>query len=279
MTRVASLAALALCGCFSRPDYLGGDGGTGGDATTSDAPCTLGGWGPLVELTEFRGHVTGEPTITNDRKLMLWSLQTGFSPAVWTVNIATRDTTNEPFAPEPQQVDLDSAELPSDPDPAITDDGLTVVFRGGIAGAPKIRQATRSSHTAPWQAIPVTTLDSADPASLDVSADGLTVYWATGSKVLYSATRSSPTTDDFVIGASLAQNVRWPSISGDELTVYYLSDSDEIWQMTRGAKTSAFSNPMLVLAGGKDPDVTSDGTAIVVGAGGTSISISERTCE
>ncbi len=277
--------AIALCsGCFSKPSFSGGGGdddgvpdapGDGRDAP----PCTLGSWSTLTPISEVMYKVTGEPTITRDRLLLYWSFQEGPS---WEIHHAERATPTGTFVVD-ENPTIEVGGVNIDPDPAITDDGLTVIYRAGNSSTPEIWQATRGSRTdTTWNKMKLTSLASARPESLEVSADGKTVYWAVGGQDLYSATRSTSTSDDFGPTKNIASGIRWPSISGDQLTLYYLKmgTTNDVWQMTRDTASSAFGNPTSVFAGGgKDPDVTSDGTAIVVGdLSSTGISFAERSC-
>ncbi len=271
---VGLVVALA-CGCFGKPGFTErSDASSGDDDAAMDAPCARR-WQPAVTIPELTGLVTGEPTITGDRRIMMWARQTQ-AAFEWEIRWADRASVTDAFGPYPTEPFASGG--PVDPDPSITDDGLLVLFRSGTPS--RLFQAIRPDRLTTWLAGPVAGGPDLDVTSLDISADGLTAYYTDGTD-LYSVSRATRSAAFGTPGPRLAQNVRFPAISGDELTIYYTTGGGGVYSKQRTSKTAAFPNtaPTTVYTDGKDPDVTADGTTLVLGKDGTGAGMAAFACD
>jgi hypothetical protein len=219
------------------------------------------------------GTVTGEPTITGDLKQVFWTYQGTPNWEIWWADRAqpSADFMNHGAAP------MLDATNGVDPDASITDDGLTIIYRvGANEGAAHLREATRTqtnmSFDAPHDLAGVATLGV---TALDVSGDGLTLYYNVGMDLRY-ATRANRGAS-FTPKGSIGNNFPFPSISGDQLTLYYQEATTR--STTRSSTTSAFTAGQDVFTDPDlhEPEVTQDDTTMVIAtrAGGT-IAISTR---
>jgi hypothetical protein len=276
--RFVLLVAVLCAGCFSKPGFSertdarsGDDGAT--DAPT-DAPCERHWQSPQI-IPELSGNVTGEPTITGDLKTMMWALQ--ISGSTWEIRWAERASVTAPFTIKPGEPFASMSMF--DADPSITDDGLLVVYRSGSLSVPRISQATRPDRNSAWSLAAAPGAPNITVSALDVSGDGLTVYYTDTSNALFSISRP---TRSGTFGSSigpLAAGTTFPAISGDELTVFYVSGTTAISSRIRGTKGAAFPTAGTAVASGYDPDVTADGLTMVVGVGGTGAGLSTFRCD
>lgn len=291
MHRVWVLAAALCAGCFSKPGFSGGGGnGDGGiDATDGstdgtgdgsiDAPPCTGAWATPVAVVGLENDVTGEPTATGDLEELYWAYQNG---AAWKIHWGSviqpgsLSYTNRGRAP------FHTVDDGIDQDPSITDDGLLLVYRVGTGEQfARLKQVTRPDRTTGWSApAEVPGLSSIVPFGLDISGDGLTLYYNVGQTLKY-ATRANRV-DPFVeqpgnIGSSLL----FPAISGDQLTIYVTTNFMGVDMATRMNRISAFGTKSPVFSAMElhDPDVTADGKTMVMGTDtNNTIAISRRMC-
>jgi hypothetical protein len=283
MYRVWVLAAALCAGCFSKPGFSGGggdgDGGIDGniDSGTGSMPCTGTTWPSPVNVMGLDNQVTGEPTITGDLKEIYWSHQS----AGWKIEWAKRTLVTSGFTTQGVVAFDPGAAI--DQDPSITDDGLMMIYRVGLDEPDaRMKQVTRLNRVpgTPWSApIDVPGLAAATVTSLDLSGDGLTLYYTRG-LTLHFATRNTRmdmfTEQPQILGAGIV----FPAISGDELSLYYMSNN-LIHVATRGDKLSAFGTGMPVFNDPKlkDADITADGKTMVIATDNSyTIAISQRTC-
>lgn len=279
LTRIA-FASIVLAGCLATPARPRDDAAVADaqrDGAGDSAACA-GAWTTPTPLTELTNLVTGEPTITGDKLQLFWSVQN--SATSWEIHWASRDAVTDIFSDRGTLPIIDN---PSgiDQDPSISDDGLVLMYRVGAneQGA-ELHEVTRSAATDAWgNPATLAGLTTVTPASLDLSADGLTVYYVT-SQTLRSATRGSRTAAFTQNGVSLGTMFRFPAISGDELTLYYeVGTSGSIYRTVRGSTTSAFPAGSVLFNDTNlhDVDVTADETTLVVATrDGNTIAISTR---
>jgi hypothetical protein len=293
MHRVWVLAAALSAGCFSKPGFSGsggdGDGGPGdgvADSTTDgttdssiDAPppCTTA-WPTPMAVSGLTSDVSGEPTVTGDLKELYWTYQDGQVYELRWAEVSDLPMLAYTYK-DRTSFDTDAG---VDRDPSITDDGLLLVYRVGMsevtARMEQVERANRMSAWGPPSAVPG--LGSIVPSTLDISGDGLTIYYNEG-QTLRHATRSSRTASFVVQPAQLGTNLQFPAISGDELTIYVTTNFMGVDTATRPNKGSAFGGKSAVFTDSmlKDPDVTADGKAMVVATrAGNTIAISRRMC-
>jgi hypothetical protein len=267
------LAAVLCAGCFSKPGF-GGGGGTGDGGTGDGGTCT-GAWSTPEPITALNNQVTGEPTITGDKLQVYWHVQN--TPTSQEIHWASRESASEDFTDRGTVSGLDGA-TGIDTDPSISDDGLVLVYRiGANEQAAGFREVTRTAADLAWGAPhSLAGLNTIVPASLDLSGDGLTLYYNV-SQTLYSATRPTRGAAFTQSTTTLGTNRRFPAISGDELTLYY--ETPAITSATRSAKTVAFpaGTAFYTDTDLHDVDVTQDGKTLVVAThAGETIAIATR---
>lgn len=268
----------ALCGgCFAKPGFSGGDGGTsGGDGSGgdggggSDAPACTGAWGAPVRLTEFDNKVTGEPTMTRDRKHVYFAKQE--SGSHWEIHSATRSATDVPFlVTSAPQFDVGGSTY--DQDPAVTDDNQLVVF---------IQSTSHFVAQVRWDGTGWLSEGAlmASVTSLDISPDGLTLYYATSGKELFATKRASRMVPFTTSATPIASDILFPSVTGDGLTLYSVEGvpGTGIEVRTRTTTTDAFGPPTRLFDNAVDPDVTSDDSAMVVSVNHTTLGLATRAC-
>jgi hypothetical protein len=250
-----------------------------GDGVPSDAACVLSGFSGLVPLAEFDGVSADEPTLRADQLEMLF---THYNTGVFELWYADRSDTASPFSIH-GRVSFDAGHSDSE-DPALSADGLLVVFRDGNTYF--MKYATRATKTSPWSnALPLPGLETTTADSgLDLSPDGKTVWFA-DSSVLHVAHRTSVTGSFGLDSAQQGAPLEFPTVSADGREIF-LDDptplSDQLIEYTRtnlgvpfgAAPTVTFPGPNAPY----DPDLTPDGMTIVV-ATGNGISIAHRFCQ
>ena len=273
------MAIVLGSGCFEKPANLTNrtaDAATDG-AGAADAPAALCDvpFSPMVPLRlgELDGAATGEPTITGDGLDLYWMLQT--SGSNYEIHHADRAavgnsfTTRGRFTPAPIEA--------TDQDPSISADGDLLVYRGQPGAAPKAYFLTRTAGTWSTPAL-LPGLEAEVVSSLDLSPDGLTLYFNNGSNNLRRATSASRGAPFVVDPTGLGANFSFAAVSADGREVYYASsggisrvlrpDTAFGWQM---------SSMTQVLTEGFDPELSPDGESLYV-ANGIGISVATRDC-
>ncbi len=274
---VSGLVALVCCGCLSKPGFSGGDGGTGSEDApsdgTSDGACTPV-WGAPVVQSEFNNKITGEPTITSDLRHLYFAKQLGAMQ--WEIHSATRSSTATSFSVTSSQL-FGAPVSTYDQDPAVTDDNELVVF---IAGSPpKVSQARWNGSS--W--VIELALDLA-VATLDVSPDGLTLYYAVSGGDLFETKRMSRGVPFTASATTIASGVLFPAVTGDGLTLYAVdgtSPGTGIAVRTRPSTTDTFGGATAAVhlfSGWVDPDVTADGKTLVLSKSGTMLGVATLAC-
>lgn len=276
-------AALLGAGCFGKPGFSGSpsdaktDGGGGGDDAGGDGPIPdgcAGGWSAPAIRHELDGLVGGEPTITADLKTLYFSKQ--LTANSWQIHWADRGDASSAFTSR-GRAPFDTVGSAFDQDPAVTDDGQMVIFREGPSGA--IKQAVFTNPG--WNVTNVPGLDALAPTSLELSGDGLTLYWSTNG-TLHVGKRGVRTAAFVEDGSAFGTGIHWPTVTADGMHLYYtmLPNTYGVYEATRTSQTSAFSGATMLLGSGyHDPDVTSDGAVMIVGErASTTIAILRRDC-
>jgi hypothetical protein len=158
-----------------------------------------------------------------------------------------------------------------DTDPAITADGLLLVFKSdrGTSGVPQAYQATRSGLATTFTTpVLVPGLEGEDVYGLDVSPDGLTIYWDDGARLL-SAGRADRNSKFNQFQTLTLDRASFPSVSGDGLELYY--NAAGVVRRTRADTSQPFTQqPVQIDAGGADADLVADGSALVLTGGPSS---------
>jgi hypothetical protein len=161
-------------------------------------------------------------------------------------------------------------------DPALTRDGLVMLFLHDD----QIREVRRTSVEAEFPAVPSTPQGLQRAGGLDVSPDGLTVYYDDGER-LHVITRAS--LDSVFTGATeLGFAGRFPSISPDEREIYY-NTQDGIVRRRRASPPEPFGDEEFVIEGatgpldGFDAEISPDNTRLYF-AGADTLWFTTRVC-
>jgi Tol biopolymer transport system component len=248
--RMGILLALAACGPSSAADK---------DAH-GDAPGCAGMDFVLGERLD--GVVAGghDPSATGSA-LELWFSRTGIVPT-YDLAAATRGSETATFD---TQVDFAQNSSAVDRDPALTADGLDLVFisdRDGTLAAYEARRASKTDAFSPATKFPITGVDH----GVELSADGLTLYYADDRRDLRAVHRSDRNSPFGGASEILAQNIEQPTVTADELELYYSrSDSLQTFRRTRRNAMAPFDdNEKMVFADAVEADVTPDGQRLYV---------------
>ena len=228
----------------------------------------MGAWGQPVQVPEFNNKITGEPTITSDLLHVYFAKQ--LADTSWEIHSASRGTPSENFAVTTAAAF--GTPSPVDQDPAVTDDNQLVAF----VGSNIVSQATWTGSS--WSIGPALNLAV---STLDISPDGMTLYYALGGRDLYATTRTDRAAPFSPATTIIASDVRFPSVTGDGLTLYAVDGSGSgtgISVRTRTSTTSAFGTATHLFDNVVDPDVTRDGNTMVVSMNSTTMGIATRSC-
>lgn len=266
MRRLAAALCVFAAGCdalfgldplAARPDASSG-------AVDAELPADVGPacvFGPRELVYGGGAH---DPTLSADRKELFYAFDIGSGYDIYR---SLRSDTTLPFTANAIVSELSSNS--DDSDPALTGDGLMIVFISERSGTgPRAYQATRSSRTAAFSAPqPVPGLENTAVHGIDVSPDGLTIYYDTGTK-LVAAKRTARDQPAVVLQDLSVDVTSYPSVSGDGLALYY--NGRGVMRRTRASTSATFvpATEMTVDDGGADADVLPDGSAIVF-TGGT----------
>jgi Tol biopolymer transport system component len=187
------------------------------------------------------------------------------------------------FTGAPALAAFDSLGNKRDADPSLTGDGLRLLFVSERNGTPEIFEVTRDSIDAEFgmpSAIPAPPADNGY-AGLDVSDDGMRLYFCNFEGDLWTAVRTS-FSEPFTQRQQLATRLAvFPSISPDQRELYFNPPGGDktLWRVVRGSADEAFdfSTAVKLRNEGYDPDLSADGTTMIVGVGG-GLSIMQRPC-
>lgn len=263
-------------------DLQHGDGGTGAmaDATTDarpDGPTVFPACSTFAQRQNLQMGLSGshDPQLSRDRLELFTARQ---ASATFDLYRSTRTDTTTQFGVGLPITELDDS-VADDTDPALTDDGLMIVFLSNRAGSGfRAYQATRSlvggQFTVP-NPLPGLMVQPMD--GMDLSADGLTIYFHVGT-MLYQAIRDSRD-NPFGTPQALGNFGAFPSMSPDKLAIYYNASTGGLVRRTRIAPSDGFNGTEeSVDGGGSDGDMVSDGTAIVLTTGANSDIVVIREC-
>ncbi|MBL0220359.1 MAG: hypothetical protein IPQ07_41630 [Myxococcales bacterium] len=163
-----------------------------------------------------------------------------------------------------------------DADPSITDDGTLMILRINNAGDPIFVQSKNTGGT--WSpVVDVAGLTGIHPSSLDLSGDGLTLYYNDMANNLHVATRGDLASAFVDSGGTFGAGFSFPTISADGLLMFYSNGIGGTSRATRPTTTDSFTSVGEELANYKDPDLTQDGTTLVV-AKDQKIHVATRAC-
>ena len=278
MYRGGLVVTALICGCFGKPGFSGvpsdahGGGADGADDDANPDACT-GAWGAPIVRHELDNMVTGEPTITADLLNVYYAKQ--LAGASWQIHWASRSDQMSVFVPR-GQAPFDPGSM-VDQDPSITSDGMDIIFRATQQG---VIQEAKYEGTS-WNRTAVFGLEGLAPDTLDLSGDGLTIYYNVGA-ALHIAHRTTRTAMFIEASGTWGSDLHWPAVTGDGKHLYYtmLPSTYGVYEATRPSAATNFTAIGMVLGTNyDDADVTDDGAVMVVGERtGTTLAMLRRTC-
>ena len=263
-------------------DLQHGDGGTDAmaDATSDarrDGPAVFPPCAAFAQRQNLQNGLSGshDPQLSRDRLELFTARQ---ASATFDLYRSTRSDTATQFGIGLPITELDDS-VADDTDPALTDDGLMIVFLSNRAGSGfRAYQATRGvvggqfTLPDPLPGLPVQPMDG-----IDLSADGLTVYFHVG-PTLYQSIRDNRD-NPFGAPQQIGPFGAFPSMSPDKLAIYYNASTGGLVRRSRTTPNDGFSGTEeSVDGGGSDGDMISDGTAIVLTTGANSDIVVIREC-
>ena len=261
------LAGIVACGCLSKPPPPGGADCDGVD---------FGAAGPL-QGSVLAGKNINDPTLDNDATELWFAYPT--QPAGYELfhAVATAGSFDA-------MTDISGLLSPSnETDPTLTADGLDLMFLSE-RGGPNVWEATRASRQADFVGPPHGVLLASEPSTaggIDLSADGLTLYFVGDQDTLYSVTRATRTAAFGMPSQPLAHDTNWISVSADQRELYYTKSghSTGVYRRVRADLSDTFdmAPEESILAAGGDPDVTPDATTLVMIASGSLVTAT-RSC-
>jgi hypothetical protein len=259
---VAIVVLLAACdqiyGLRDRPDARDGSDGNEGDATMTDAPCTLDDFdsSTTYPILPF-GNGTYHPAMSADG-LELFHVVLSSS---LDLRVSKRETISDPWSAGAELENNISSPLGNDADPTITADGTALLFVSTRAPAtPFTRNIYETIRPVGGEWTPPVRRGGIDVEaySIDISADGKTLYVIDGdtpSSKLYRFERAG-IGQDFTARMPVRDGTRFPSISADQTELYFHDDEG----IKREKKVNGmFVNPQLLVAGEIDGDLSHDG--------------------
>jgi hypothetical protein len=248
------------CDIVWRLDDLRSDASTVHDGVRpADALC--GGFGPRDMVIVSMGN--NDPTLSADG-LELFFVRG--SPGVYELWHDTRQNTTELFTGGTPVVELNSTS--EDSDPALTEDGGFIMFKSDRSGTPRAYQAGRLASgdifTTP---VLVPGLEAVPVFGLDLSPDGLTIYYDSGGQ-LVTGTRAGRSAPLINLNVITPDRVQFPSVSADGLELFY-SGAGGLMHRTRTDTASKFdpATDTVVDDGGGDGDITPDNKHLVFTGG------------
>lgn len=161
-------------------------------------------------------------------------------------------------------------------DPAITADGQTLVFVSD-AGGTEHGYLTTWNGSAWSPALLIPGLENDVMHSIEIAADGLTVYFTNGG-LFSEARRTGPGSFTSLISSQNA--LEYPASSSDDLELLGTTSSiGGMWHMMRNAVSESFSQLSMVEAFGRDPDLSPDGNTLTFIYNGSQVGQLHRTCQ
>lgn len=167
-----------------------------------------------------------------------------------------------------------------DYDPALTGDGLRLMFVTGRNGGREVFETTRAALDQEFGPPSGVTVPSTGIESIDLSDDGLRLYYTNSAGDLWMVNRpghDAPFTDAIQLLTAVAV---FPTLSPDERELFYLpvARTNEIWRMVRPSATAEFDPATAIkLRDGTDPDMAGDGTTLTLTVN-NGVSVMTRPC-
>jgi len=220
--------------------------------------------GPF-DLTTLTGPTTWDPSQGDNPLELIVSIQDDATTLLH-INRATRADPTSAYTLAPLPF-TDANE--EDHDPSITARGTRLLFMSSRVDGPHLWEALRDSSGTFSNPAIVTSVEPFD-AGLDMSIDGLTIYYADtrGTPTVHPLFTASRPSLDAPFGPPrmlLADGVTWPSISPDQLELYFVTaDNTGVHRLVRPTIDAPFGNEESVAPGVEDPDVSADARTLLV---------------
>jgi hypothetical protein len=268
---------LIATGCLGKPSLPAVSDASPPDAVPTCVGQYFGNVAPLHGAA-IDGHTVSDPALDRGGLDLWFTNQAGAKD----VEMATRETSDSRFD---TLVDVSVIASPADTvDPSLTADGLDLFFIStrSADGNAHAWESQRSSRDTPWSPPTLVSLPGAPLAAygLDVSVDGLTLYYVTGVYELYSATRPARDQAFETTSPLLASDVCWISVSPDQLELYAMRMTGAgTYHRGRTDTSMAFDvTDMLVDPFDDHPDISADGTQLVMADQSNALQVATRAC-
>jgi len=264
---------LVLAGCFAKPEEPGPRDGAEPYSDCSAVPFV----GDAATFSEFSATSVADPSLSSDGLEMYFTTDPDPGAMTYLNDIArwSRSSTTQLFTPDLTALPFNSPF--ADADPSLTADGSMIFFTSRRDGSERGFFATRVNEQ--WsQAQAIPGLETIDMHSLDISPDGLTLYFTDTSSTprLLMATRSATDVPFAPDATIVAMNVRFPTVSADHRELFFNGAGTQ--HAVRASKDVPFQDPMpapSIL--GVGPDLSADGQTLVLAVAGT-LGVMRRNC-
>ena len=190
---------------------------------------------------------------------------------------------------EPVLVDLVNMNGNHTGEPALTADGLRLMFR--VDNSPnQLYEAIRSSPDQfPFDNVVaplgLPSVMSGGVRSFDLTWDGLRLYYTNSDGELYMLTRAARDKPFGNRSELLANDVEYPTISGDELELFFRHWDDpmkpddlRLFRRERAQRDVPFGPEQEILSEAADPDIAPSSSELIIAYDGT-LAIMKRTCD
>lgn len=277
---VVAIVLLAACACNQ---IYGLDGTRVRDAPPAlDAPPDAIGcsgipfMAPMPVADVVAGKVETDPTLADEGRELYFTIPVGVDMQ-FRIHVATRASTAEPFA-NVTELPL----LPNTPttDPSLTRDSLTMLFVSRDV-TKRVLETSRPSIDLPFaEPTLVDGLGAVDVFHVDVSYDGLRLYYSDLDGALWTASRAARGTP-FAEPRMLATGINAPSISPDELELFSFDFDDapgaRVYRRVRATTDAPFSDPpTVILEDALHADLAQDGETLVLSSFGQLVTLSRQ---
>jgi hypothetical protein len=201
--------------------------------------------------------------------LELWFDQPDLTPpppesAHAQIYVAARPTLADAFDAGTKAPFTDPSGTTAAYDPAITGDGLHLLYVTSRAGA-SVWEVERASPTDAFPSNPSPRASLGTANAIAISLDGLTAYLSRGGE-LFVATRPQ-LMDDFTTPVDLGIAGTNPTISPDDRELFYDTTGQpgaSIMRRVRASSADAFGAEELVTANGYEPSITADSRTLLL---------------
>jgi hypothetical protein len=225
------------------------------------ASCTaFGAAVPINELSAVTDFV--DPALRGDMLEMLFVRGTAGD---YHIHRVTRASTSDKWGNLGPVSELNMG--PEETDPALTADGLDLLYVSNASGNRRVIEAVRDNVNSQFFVYGVADgLETLEVQGIDISADGDTLYYTTYSDQNVYAIQRASLLDSFqnpVVVASMVGANIYPSISHDQLELFV--NPQGVTEVTRTSLTELFGSAAPTIDGAADnPEISDDDTTLVV---------------